>query len=101
MACAKRLLALNMRKTFTAKITGKCEYKFTAAFSNVDVLNSDDSIEDLQKLPYDFRKDINFLYVVEEFENLDAAKKYYNNMLNRQHCWECMKIKNFLDCKFN
>ena len=73
MACAKRLLALNMRKTFTAKITGKCEYKFTAAFSNVNVLNSDDSIEDLQKLPYDFRKDINFLYVVE-----DTLPKYFS-----------------------
>lgn len=95
MYCVKKLLAASIKKSWFSQ-----EYKITAAFSNRNVISTElDNLRDIEKLPMDFREHISILEITTEFADESEAKKYFERFSKREECWQCARIKKFLDCK--
>lgn len=95
MYCVKKLLAASIKKNWFNR-----EYKITAAFSNRKVETTHlDNLHDIEKLPMDFREHISIFEITKEFADESEAKKYFEQFSRREECWQCNKIKKFLDCK--
>lgn len=101
MYCAKRILAIGLKKSLSLKIFGKGSYIISVAYGTQIPEIPLQNIKDIENLSGEFTKNINIYEIHEDFPNHKAASEYVENMIAGKHCWECMKIKNFLDCKYN